>query len=252
MTGAPHARLQGRFGISGKVQCHKVMFNGHTDVGNCHPSFVSAAALNSFFLACCCAAAAACFFFLLRSTELPECPMMVGVTLRPILNATWPRCSSLTWKMCFTSEGWVAYERTNDLNASEHSCCMSSSPATACMIVRCSRNDVSSPEDCLPRLRPCPPSTPASCVRGSHLSTASSPSSCRLMPRDASSWVYGRSLGMRNRTASPSCPIRAVRPTRWTYSAGAPGTSYWMMVVTSGKSRPRAATSVQSSTADWA
>jgi len=37
-----------------------------------------------------------------------------------------------------------------------------------------------------------------------------------------------------------------------THSAGAPGTSYCKMWVTSGKSRPRAATSVQSRTARWA
>ena len=37
-----------------------------------------------------------------------------------------------------------------------------------------------------------------------------------------------------------------------THSSGAPGTSYWTIWVTSGKSSPRAATSVHRSTADLA
>lgn len=64
--------------------------------------------------------------------------------------------------------------------------------------------------------------------------------------------TYSPSDGSSSSTASPRCPMRAVRPTRCTYSLGSPGGSYCTMVVTAGKSRPRAATSVHNSTPEEA
>ena len=51
-----------------------------------------------------------------------------------------------------------------------------------------------------------------------------------------------------NTQVAPSLPPRAVRPVRWTNSFGEEGQSKWMTVFTAGMSRPRAATSVTTST----
>lgn len=51
---------------------------------------------------------------------------------------------------------------------------------------------------------------------GSHLSACGSDSSTRLMPRLDRTPTYGLSCGIRNSSASPLWPMRAVRPTRCT------------------------------------
>ena len=53
------------------------------------------------------------------------------------------------------------------------------------------------------------------------------------------------SSGNRKRRAWPHPPALAVRPTRWMYSFGSSGGSYWTIQSTSGMSSPLAATSVQ-------
>ena len=53
------------------------------------------------------------------------------------------------------------------------------------------------------------------------------------------------SSNVNERKPLPSVP-RAVRPTRWMYSLGSSGGSYWMIQSTAGMSSPRAATSVHS------
>lgn len=40
-----------------------------------------------------------------------------GASRRPKLLATCPRCRFFTWKMCLSSAGYVAYERTKDWKA---------------------------------------------------------------------------------------------------------------------------------------
>ena len=55
------------------------------------------------------------------------------------------------------------------------------------------------------------------------------------------------SSGCSTSSARPLPPARAVRPTRWMYSLGSSGGSYCTIQSTCGMSRPRAATSVQSS-----
>lgn len=56
--------------------------------------------------------------------------------------------------------------------------------------------------------------------------------------------------GVKKSKLTPRAPARAVRPARWMYVCALYGQSYWITQCTNGKSNPRAATSVQNSTAD--
>mmetsp|Transcript_24268 Transcript_24268/g.81638 ORF Transcript_24268/g.81638 Transcript_24268/m.81638 type:complete len:220 (+) Transcript_24268:373-1032(+) len=67
-------------------------------------------------------------------------------------------------------------------------------------------------------------------------------------PRPLSSSRKPTSEGSRKRSAEPARPMRAVRPTRCTYSSASQGRSYWRIWVTPSRLRPRAATSVARST----
>ena len=70
----------------------------------------------------------------------------------------------------------------------------------------------------------------------------------KLTPKSPSTVAYSTSRGWRNKTASPSAPSRAVRPTLCTYVVGSDGGSTWTVAPTPEKSRPRAPTSVHRST----
>ena len=60
-----------------------------------------------------------------------DLPINPGASFSPNAAATCPKCSRLTWKMCFKSDGNVAYARTCDRNASFASVASSLSPPTA-------------------------------------------------------------------------------------------------------------------------
>jgi hypothetical protein len=69
-----------------------------------------------------------------------------------------------------------------------------------------------------------------------------------LRPFSRSNSMKAISEGIKKIRDEPFAPALAVRPTRWMYSAAESGGSYWMTQASSGRSQPRAATSVQINT----
>ena len=66
-------------------------------------------------------------------------PIRPGASLSPNAAATWPRCRRLTWKMCFSFAGNVAYARTCARNASRARVAKPASRATSACSRFCSR-----------------------------------------------------------------------------------------------------------------